>query len=420
MSADVRGAPMVGTPQRRWWWWWQAPSGGAPPRAVEPVDGPVVPIGAVPTGVDAGPSEVHVDVHVDVAGAVEPAPAQGILLAGAVLATDSHTVVWDAMGGVALEHHPDPDLVADESVTAVRVARALGEARDAGLAGRSTHHEVSVYGPPRRELRVHGHPVLARPADPGSAVIGAVARIEDVSQQHRVEEMRRDFVANISHELRTPVGAIGVLAEMMVGEQSVPVLSRLAERMDVEAMRLARMVDELLSLARLEAGSDGQREFVVVREAVDAAIERVTPAVAGRSAISVVEVPPLDSPRRGAVVVGDPVQLISAIHNLLDNAVKYSEGGGPVTVRIDTETERGYVLLSVVDRGIGIPLGDRERIFERFYRVDQARTRDTGGTGLGLAIVRHVATNFGGHVQVHSIEGQGSTFTLRLPVGSPP
>ena len=341
------------------------------------------------------------------------------LLHGALVATDSHTVVWDASGAVVLQHHPDPDLVADESVTASRVERALNEARDAGLAGRSTHHEVSVYGPPRRELRIHGHPILAEASQPGASVIGAVARIEDVSRQHRVEEMRRDFVANISHELRTPVGAIGVLAEMMVGEPSVDILSRLAVRMDIEATRLARMVDELLSLARLEAGSEAgsgaERQRVVVRDAVDAAIERVTPAAeAGHAAISVVEIP-VDG--RAAEVLGDSVQLISAVHNLLDNAVKYSDGNGPVTVRIDSAIEPGFVHLSVVDRGIGIPLADRERIFERFYRVDRARARDTGGTGLGLAIVRHVATNFGGQVHVHSIEGQGSTFTMALPLG---
>ena len=345
---------------------------------------------------------------------VDHGHGDGGLLYGALVATDSHTVVWDASGAVVLQHHPDADLVADESVTAVRVERALNEARDAGLAGRSTHHEVSVYGPPRRELRIHGHPILAEASQAESPVIGAVARIEDVSRQHRVEEMRRDFVANISHELRTPVGAIGVLAEMMVGEPSVDILSRLAVRMDIEATRLARMVDELLSLARLEAGTEGQRQRVVVRECVDAAIERVTPAaVAGHAAISVVEIP--GDVR--AEVLGDPVQLISAVHNLLDNAVKYSDDNGPVTVRIDSAIEPGFVHLCVVDRGIGIPLADRERIFERFYRVDRARARNTGGTGLGLAIVRHVATNFGGQVHVHSIEGQGSTFTMVLPLG---
>ncbi len=339
-----------------------------------------------------------------------------VLLHGALVATDSHTVVWDASGLVVLQHHPDPDLVADESVTAIRVERALNEARDAGLEGRSTHHEVSVYGPPRRELRVHGHPILS---EASLRVIGAVARIEDVSRQHRVEEMRRDFVANISHELRTPVGAIGVLAEMMVGEPSVDILSRLAVRMDIEATRLARMVDELLSLARLEAGSEAdsgvERQRVVVRDCVDAAIERVTPAaIAGHTPISVVEVPAGSRPE----VLGDSVQLISAVHNLLDNAVKYSEGIGPVAIRIDSAIEPGFVHLSVVDRGIGIPLADRERIFERFYRVDRARARNTGGSGLGLAIVRHVANNLGGQVHVHSIEGQGSTFTMVLPLGS--
>lgn len=336
------------------------------------------------------------------------------LLEGALRSDDSLTIVWDERGATVLEHVPEPELRASGSVTSARLARLLSEACSVALAGEHFQQELSVYGPPRRELVIRAAPIAAKSAErsvPGP-IIGAVARVHDVTAQRRIEEVRRDFVANISHELRTPVGAIGVLAEMIVGEKSPETISRLASRMDLEASRLSRMVDELMALAQIESAADAPQAVVSLRDVVEAAVERVQ-AGADHHGI-IIEVS--ERPTGGeAFVSGERGQLVSALHNLLDNAVKYSDDGSRVLVRVDSEHSPGHVQLSVTDQGIGIPLGDRDRIFERFYRVDRARTRDTGGIGLGLAIVRHVAANFGGHVQVQSIEGQGSTFTITLP-----
>jgi two-component system sensor histidine kinase SenX3 len=252
--------------------------------------------------------------------------------------------------------------------------------------------------------------VTATPIQRAGRVLGAVAVVEDVSERRRIEQVRRDFVSNISHELRTPVGALCVLAETMAAETSAAVLRRLAQRIELESNRLARMIDDLLTLTMIEAEEVGS-EPVSVRRFVEEAIERIGPAAERRSITIDVGIVP------HASVLGDRRQLTSAVFNLLDNAVKYSEEGSTVRVRVVAEESGspGLVRIEVADEGIGIPPRDRERIFERFYRVDKARTRDTGGTGLGLAIVRHVVNNHRGEVTVTSREGEGSTFTITLP-----
>jgi two-component system sensor histidine kinase SenX3 len=178
-----------------------------------------------------------------------------------------------------------------------------------------------------------------------------------------------------------------------------------------EALRVGRIIDDLLALTQIEADHEPPFEQVVVRDVVAEAVQRILP-LADAHRIGV------DTKHVGAehVVVGDPRQLVSAVANLLENACKYSEDGSEVTVR--TRSDGAWLELAVEDHGIGIPSTDLDRVFERFYRVDRARSRETGGTGLGLAIVRHVATNHHGEVRVDSSEGVGSTFTLRLPVGS--
>jgi two-component system sensor histidine kinase SenX3 len=237
--------------------------------------------------------------------------------------------------------------------------------------------------------------------------------VEDVTERRRLESVRRDFVANISHELKTPVGALGLLAETLVTEDDPAVARRLAERMLTEAFRVGRTIDDLLELSRIEADEVASREDVAVRTIVGEAVDRVRGAADQRDID--IQVDPMPD-RLG--VVGDRRQLVSAIYNLLENAVKYSDPG--TSVRVRTSTDGRMVGLSVEDHGIGIPRRDIERVFERFYRVDRARSRDTGGTGLGLAIVRHVANNHHGEVSVESDEGHGSTFTLRLPLGAGP
>jgi two-component system sensor histidine kinase SenX3 len=226
---------------------------------------------------------------------------------------------------------------------------------------------------------------------------------------HRVESVRRDFVANVSHELKTPIGALEVLAETLVGEDDPAITRPLAERIVKEAERLARIVDDLLSLSLIETQEAPPREPVPLEVLVDDAVDQLRPAAAA-AGINLQVHPGVT----GALVSCDRRQMVSAIANLIDNAVKYSEQGSPVTV--STALLGDVAEVSVRDAGIGIPSRDLERIFERFYRVDQARSRDTGGTGLGLSIVRHVARVHGGDVTVESVEGQGSTFRFVVPL----
>jgi len=233
--------------------------------------------------------------------------------------------------------------------------------------------------------------------------------VEDVTEARRVEAVRRDFVANVSHELKTPVGAMALLSEALQDASHDPeAVRRFAGRVQHEAGRLARLVQEIIDLSRLQ-GADPLPQLTVVpvdhvvAEAVDRA--RTTAAAVG---IKIVR-----GGQRNLTVEGSESQLVTAVGNLIENAVHYS----PERTRVSVAVRRrdGAVEITVTDEGIGIAEKDLERVFERFYRADPARSRATGGTGLGLAIVKHVATNHGGEVSVWSVEGSGSTFTLRLP-----
>jgi two-component system sensor histidine kinase SenX3 len=293
--------------------------------------------------------------------------------------------------------------------------RKVTELLGAALEQHPAEEAFPLYGPPRRDLLIRAHPL-----HDGDRVVGAVAIVEDVSERRRLEAVRRDFVANVSHELKSPVGALGILAETMQAEDEPAVSRRLAERMQLEAFRVARIIDDLLDLSRIESEESPVREPVPVHVVVAQAVERIRPVADHRG----VGIDVSEAPRRLSIV-GDRRQLVSALHNLLENAVKYSDDGATVEVRVRAVADGGgsdgtSVEISVRDYGIGIPARDLERIFERFYRVDRARARDTGGTGLGLAIVRHVATNHRGDVRVESREGEGSTFTLCLPAAPGP
>jgi two-component system sensor histidine kinase SenX3 len=326
-------------------------------------------------------------------------------------------VVYDEEGEIAYRNE-----VAAGYLTA-RHGEALVEEAIAGLAAEATAQEhdprvddagpaartVDLFGPPRRTLVLSA----LRLEDDDRRRIGALVVIDDVTDRRRLEAVRRDFVANISHELKTPVGALGLLAETLLAEDDPAVFVRLAERMVTEAFRVNRTIDDLLALTQIEADEVGMRDEVPVHLFIAEAVDRVRPAAEQQGISIEVSEPP---PR--LVVVGDRRQLVSATYNLLENAVKYSDPGSTVQVR--ARTDGRWIDLSVADHGIGIPRRDLERVFERFYRVDRARSRETGGTGLGLAIVRHVASNHAGDVRVESLEGEGSTFTLRLPVGSGP
>jgi two-component system, OmpR family, sensor histidine kinase SenX3 len=438
------------------------------------------------------------------------------LTQGVVLCDENGTVIYRNGRANALMVSRHGDALAAQAVTEL-----LEDAWHDGSAERT----LDLYGPPRRTLQVR-----ARQIDDGRRPLGVIALIEDVSERRRLEEIRRDFVANVSHELKTPMGALGLLAETLVSEPDPEVAQRLAGRIHNEAFRVSRIIDDLLDLSRIESEEAPPREPVLVNLVMADAIERVR-ATADQRGIEIL----LHEPAPPVAVMGDRRQLVSAMHALLENAITYSydnskvvvtgavhrtnpnlshpspsqgsrdapalndidtgqhvdlsalaeaqaaetlalesrSDAGPEPVRSEAvepvftpeileqytpptealanaatgtsgpppgaepeagtgagagsvETvssapswrieERDSVRLSVQDHGVGIPARDLDRIFERFYRVDHGRSRVTGGTGLGLSIVRHVANNHQGWVDVESREGEGSTFTLVLPI----
>ncbi|MEU8299425.1 ATP-binding protein [Micromonospora sp. NPDC048909] len=246
----------------------------------------------------------------------------------------------------------------------------------------------------------------------------------DVTESHRLARVRRDFVANVSHELKTPIGALQLLAEALLdatepASEVAPDLSedlvaarRFAERIQHESTRLGRLVQELLELTRLQGAEPQPAPEPVSIDWVVAEVVDRTRTTASARGIEVAV-----SGERGLTAYGSDTQLATAVANLVENAINYS--GEDTTVRVTAHGSEEHVEISVTDQGIGIAPSDVDRIFERFYRADQARSRATGGTGLGLAIVKHIASNHGGRVDVASTLGGGSTFTIRLPARPP-
>ena len=234
-----------------------------------------------------------------------------------------------------------------------------------------------------------------------------IVTVEDITEKSRIDTVQTDFVANLSHELKTPIGAVAALADSLNGETQTEVVWRLAERIVTESHRMSRIVDDLLDLSRVEFG--GTEEWTDIDlAAVLVEVVSTNQYAAKRQGLG------LSLTGSSELLVrGDRSQLVSVFSNLVDNAIKYSEIGGVVNV---SSTIKGdEIMVSVTDHGIGIAERDQKRIFERFYRVDKARSRATGGTGLGLSIVRHIVLEHGGAIDVRSEEGVGSTFTVRLP-----
>jgi two-component system, OmpR family, sensor histidine kinase SenX3 len=287
-------------------------------------------------------------------------------------------------------------VVIDDLRRLARAARRDGEARQAVVDTRG---------------RLGREPIAVSARVALLAETGYVALLlDDVTETRRLEAVRRDFVANVSHELKTPVGALTLLAEAVQDAADDPeAVRRFAGRMQHEGTRLGRLVAELIELSRLQGAEPLPSPAVVdVDDVVAEAVDR-TRLAAESAGIAVVS-----GGQRRLTVRGNESQLVTALVNLVDNAIAYSAAG--TRVAVGTRLRDGYVEISVSDQGIGIAERDLERVFERFYRSDPARSRATGGTGLGLAIVKHIATNHGGGVSVWSVEGSGSTFTLRLPV----
>lgn len=264
--------------------------------------------------------------------------------------------------------------------------------------------DVELRRPPLGKGVIHARVRVATLSPTAALVI-----VEDLSEALRLDAVRRDFVANVSHELKTPVGALSLLAEAVQSASDDPeAVQRFSARMQIESQRLTALMNDLVDLSRLQGAGVENAERVevdrIVAEAVDA-----TKLAAGAREIDVVVGQPVC-----AEVLGSETQLVMALRNLLTNAIAYSPQGTRVVVAARTSGDA--VEIGVTDQGIGIPESEQARIFERFYRVDPARSRITGGTGLGLAIVKHVCVNHGGECTVWSVAGEGSTFTLRLPL----
>ncbi len=249
--------------------------------------------------------------------------------------------------------------------------------------------------------------LLVRVARLGSRYILLLG--DDRAEAYRLDEVRRDFVANVSHELKTPIGAVGLLAEALQSAADEPdEVRRFAKRLTREAERLAKITNEIIELSRLQSGDPLERaERVDIDRIVQQAIDHNRVGAEGK------DVRLVTGKRVKAKVVGDPQLLVTAVNNLIANAIQYSPEHSRVGVGVNASD--GIVEVAVTDQGVGIPEADRDRVFERFYRVDTARARNTGGSGLGLSIVKHVVQNHGGDVRVWSQPGNGSTFTIRLP-----
>ncbi|MFE4801843.1 sensor histidine kinase [Streptomyces sp. NPDC056708] len=323
-----------------------------------------------------------------------------VLSSSAVVLDESDSVVKASSAAYALGLVRGGRLAVDAMLNMARDTRRDGEIR-----------QVELDLPRRGTGRGEALAVSARVAPLGSRLV--LLLVEDLTEARRIEAVRRDFVANVSHELKTPVGALSLLSEAVMDASDDPeAVERFAGRMQIEATRLTNLVQEIIDLSRVQnddplEDAEPVRVDELVAEAVDrcrqqAGSKQITMAAGGTAELR---------------IWGNRGQLAAALGNLVENAVNYS----PARTRVGIAARRlsvpggDQIEIAVTDQGIGISEKDRERVFERFYRVDPARSRATGGTGLGLAIVKHVAASHGGEVTVWSSEGQGSTFTLRLP-----
>ncbi|MET4703443.1 ATP-binding protein [Frigoribacterium sp. UYMn621] len=317
--------------------------------------------------------------------------------AGIVL-DPSNTVVKASPGAMAFGLVWNQALVHPELVTIVDRVRRYGEPITQELElSRGPFGDANIY-------------LFVRVARLGARYILLLA--EDRTESYRLDEVRRDFVANISHELKTPIGAVGLLAEALQAASDDPdQVRRFAKRLTKEADRLARITQEIIELSRLQAADALTSPHVVEIDHVVALAIDQNRVAAESSRVTIVS-----GGDAGAEVYGDEPLLAVALHNLIANAIQYSPKGSRVGVGVSNAD--GIVEIAVTDQGIGIPDDELDRVFERFFRIDPARSRHTGGSGLGLSIVKHVVQNHGGDIRVWSQPGNGSTFTIRLPEAS--
>ena len=337
---------------------------------------------------------------VDVSPRAEVAETELEGLHAALDATSLGVVLVDGTGTLTYSNAAADVVLAGRAGEAVLRRELLDALDDARATGAEQKRDVDLYAPTRRLVRVRAVGVEGD---------GAAAYIRDLSDQVRVEALRRDFVANAGHELKTPLGALALLAETRGDVDDDEQRRRLEDRLTHEARRLGQLVDDILILGAIESET-APFELVRLSEILEEARDRVA-LIADGAGVTIEH----EAPQTDIWVDGNREQLVSAVANLLDNAVKYSEGPGAL-VTCRATLDDGEISIAVHDDGIGIAEPHLDRVFERFYRVDRARSRESGGTGLGLSIVRNVARTHGGSVSVESTLGDGSTFEIRLPV----
>jgi len=319
--------------------------------------------------------------------------------AESVVITSTDRVIYYSDGIATFNLIKDERIQNKELSNLVRAVRRSGIQQDATI-------EL-----PRGPIGAGTHDLLVRVTSIGDAGLIAILIFDD-SEMRRLDSIRRDFVANISHELKTPIGALSILSEAVLDASNDPeAIAKFASRMQSEAKRLSDLVQEIINLSRLQDDDPLKNgKSVDISEVIAEAVDQSRLNAEKRKITLVHE--EVDD----AVINGDRNQVTMAIHNLIENAINYSPDATRVAITL--KVVDAIAEISVSDQGIGIPEKDLERIFERFYRVDPARSRLTGGTGLGLSIVKHIATNHGGDVSLWSVEGAGSTFTIRFPLSS--
>ncbi|HEY5527207.1 MAG TPA: ATP-binding protein [Candidatus Anoxymicrobiaceae bacterium] len=327
--------------------------------------------------------------------------SMGIIVVGPDLKTRMINPVAEKILGTSEEY------AVGRTFTEIHHAPSIDRAIEKGRMGATTSDEVTINLPRRRTLKVQVSPIETTEG----TITGVICILEDITSRRRLERIRSDFVANVSHELRTPVANMrAVVDALLAGAALEPdAAERFTHDLDRESKRLADIIEDLLILSRIESGRiDRVDKSFVVLEVLEEIVGEKT-ALAEKNQV-VLE---LSGEGNGVVLKGDRKLLKTACSNLVDNAIKYNSEPGRVDISIDAGAEE--ITIMIADTGIGIPSSEQRKIFERFYRVDKARSRETGGTGLGLSIVKHAADFHGGSVHVASTVGEGSTFSLKLP-----
>ena len=320
-----------------------------------------------------------------------------VLSAPGILVDGVNNVLRATTSAQVLGFIPDSQIRQPELIALTAAARTTGEPTSNELAVGEGDAADATYVHARAALLADGRVLLT---------------LEDLTESKRLDETRRDFIANISHELKTPIGAISLLSEALLDSDDDPDMAKkFARDLNREAKRLAALVQDIIQLSRLQGAEVARSaQVVAIADVIEEAVDRNAVLAAQRDVKIKVDA------ASGIKVLGDREMLVTAIKNLIENAIVYSDEGSQVGVGV--RQKHGVAAIAVADSGVGIAPEHQARIFERFYRADASRSRQTGGTGLGLAIVKHIAIKHRGDVQLFSQPGVGSTFTFRIPIAN--